>query len=105
MTPSGHLGVWGQWTMLDANGAMWQPYGRFNVWQDWGGAADTLYSGAGVGVPVLDYLTRLEFAGGRIYSLQPYLSFYTQFGYEWTISPNNVQREAVRGDIGLRYTW
>ena len=82
---------------------MWQPYGRFNVWQDWGGTADTLYSG--FGVPLLNHATRLEFAGGLTYKLQPNLSAYAQAGYEFAISPNNVQRDGVKGDIGLRYTW
>ena len=102
---TGRLGVRGQWTWLDADGAVWQPYGRFNVWQDWGGTADTLYSGAGVGVPLLNHSTRLEFAGGLTYKLQPNLSAYAQAGYEFAISPNNVQRDGVKGDIGLRYTW
>jgi outer membrane autotransporter protein len=102
---TGRLGVRGQWTIPDANGAVWQRYGRFNVWQDWGGAADTQFSGAGVGVPLLNHATRLEFAGGLTYKLQANLSFYGQAGYEFAVSPNNVQRDGFRGDIGLRYTW
>jgi outer membrane autotransporter protein len=102
---TGRLGVRGQWTMLDANGGMWQPYGRFNVWQDWGGSADTLFSGSGFSVPLLDHATRLEFAGGLTYKLEHNLSFYAQAGYECAIAPNHVQRDGVKGDIGLRYTW
>jgi outer membrane autotransporter protein len=102
---TGRLGVRGQWTVLDANGGLWQPYGRFNVWQDWGGAADTLYSGAGFSVPLLNHSTRLEFAGGLTYKLEHNLSFYAQAGYEFAIAPDNIQRDGVKGDIGLRFTW
>jgi outer membrane autotransporter protein len=69
------------------------------------GARATLYSGAGFSVPLLNHSTRLEFAGGLTYKLQPNLSAYAQAGYEFAISPNNVQRDGVKGDIGLRYTW
>jgi hypothetical protein len=55
---------------------------RFNVWQDWGGAADMQFPGAGFSVPLLDHATRLEFAGGLTYKMQSNLSFYTQAGYE-----------------------
>jgi predicted porin len=64
-----------------------------------------LFSGAGFSVPLLDHATRLEFAGGLTYKLQSNLSFYVQTGYEFAVAPNNVQRDGVKGDIGLRYTW
>ena len=102
---TGRLGVRGQWTILDDSGGVWQPYGRFNAWHDWGGAADTQYSGAGVSVPLLEHATRLEFAGGLTYKLNTNLSFYAQTGYEFAISPKDARRDGVRGDIGLRYTW
>jgi outer membrane autotransporter protein len=99
------LGMRAQWTIPGDNGAVWQPYGRFNAWHDWDGATDTQFSGAGIGVPLLDHATRLEFAGGLTYKLQSNLSFYAQGGYEFAVAPNNVQRDGVKGDIGLRYTW
>jgi hypothetical protein len=37
--------------------------------------------------------------------VQTNLSFFAQAGYEFAIAPNNVQRDRVKGKIGLRYTW
>ena len=36
---TGRLGVRAQWTIPGEDGAVWQPYGRFNVWRDWGASA------------------------------------------------------------------
>jgi Autotransporter beta-domain len=32
---TGRLGLRGQWTITGANGMVWQPYVRANVWHDW----------------------------------------------------------------------
>jgi outer membrane autotransporter protein len=102
---TGRLGVRGQWSIPGADGEVWQPYARFNVWRDWGGNAATLFSGAGTAVPLVEQATRLEFAGGLTYKLQPNLSFYAQAGYQFAISPNLARRDGVKGSAGLRYTW
>jgi outer membrane autotransporter protein len=102
---TGRLGVRGQWTILGSDGEVWQPYGRFNVWRDWGGNAATLFSGSGTTVPLVEQATRLEVAGGLTFKLQPNLSFYGQAGYQFAVAPTNAGRDGVRGDIGLRYTW
>ena len=39
------------------------------------------------------------------YKLQSNLSFYAQAGYQFAVAPTNVQRDGVKGNIGLRYTW
>ncbi|MET3654915.1 autotransporter outer membrane beta-barrel domain-containing protein, partial [Dyella japonica] len=43
---TGRLGLRGQWTIQRANGDVWQPYGRVNLWRDWGGQATTTYAGS-----------------------------------------------------------
>jgi hypothetical protein len=70
-----------------------------------GGDAATLFSGAGVAVPLVEQATRLEFAGGLTFKIQPNLSFYAQAGYQFAVSPSDARRNGVKGDIGLRYTW
>jgi type V secretory pathway adhesin AidA len=32
---TGRLGLRGQWTIVGADGELWQPYVRANVWRDW----------------------------------------------------------------------
>ena len=51
---TGRLGIRGQWTLPGANGGIWQPYARANVWRDWGGAAVTLLPAPAIGVPLLE---------------------------------------------------
>jgi outer membrane autotransporter protein len=101
---TGRLGVRAQWTIPDDYGGIWQPYGRFNAWHDWGGAAANSFTGAGVEVPLLENATRLEFAGGVTYKLNPSWSFYAQAGYEFA-TESNIRRDGVKGDLGLRVTW
>ena len=102
---TGRLGLRGQWTLNDANGAIWQPYGRFNFWHDWGGAAATSFSGSGIEVPLIEHTSRLEFAGGLTFKLNTNLSFFTQAGYQFAAGPDNARRDGFKGDLGLRFTW
>jgi outer membrane autotransporter protein len=99
----GRLGILGQRTIPGDNAAVWQPYGRFKAWRDWGGAADTQFSGFGIGVPLLEKATRLEFAGGMTFKLNTNLSFYTQAGYQFAVGPDDTRRDGFKGDIGLRW--
>ena len=101
---TGRLGLRAQWTIPDAYGGVWQPYGRANVWRDWGGAAQTGFAGGNVGVPLVAHATRVEFAGGVSYKLNPNLSFYGQAGYQFA-TESNIRRDGVKGDVGLRFTW
>jgi outer membrane autotransporter protein len=102
---TGRLGLRAQWTIQGDNGTLWQPYGRFNLWQDWGGAAATTFTGSGVQVPLVDHATRVEFAGGLTFKINDYLSTYVQAGYQFAIAPSNTTRDGVKGDLGLRFNW
>jgi hypothetical protein len=57
------VGLRGEWTSTDGSGMVWQPYVQANIWRDWGGGeANTMF---GVdSVPLIEEVTRLEFAGG-----------------------------------------
>ncbi|AIP33886.1 outer membrane autotransporter barrel domain protein [Paraburkholderia xenovorans LB400] len=101
---TGRLGLRGQWTIDGDHGQVWQPYGRVNLWHDWGGRATTLF---GVDqVPLRDAATRLEFAAGVTAKATLRLSLYAQAGYQFAVGAGeNSRRQGVQGNLGLRYTW
>src|SRR4030095_9639609 len=80
---TGRLGLRGQWTIPDAYGGIWQASGRANLWHDWGANAATGFAASAVQVPLRDQATRVEFAGGVTFKLNPNLGFYAQAGYQF----------------------
>ncbi|MBB5510050.1 outer membrane autotransporter protein [Paraburkholderia sp. JPY681] len=102
---SGRLGLRGQWTLERANGQVWQPYVRANLWRDWGAGATTTYSGVDH-VPLSQQSTRMDFAAGVTAKLDTRMSLYGQFGYQFSINASATgSHKGVWGDIGFRYTW
>jgi len=101
---TGRLGLRAQSTINAANGQVWQPYVRANLWQNWGGSATTTF---GVDqVPLLQESTQLEFAAGLTTKVNDCLSFYVQAGYEFAVGgTDGGRRQGVKGDIGLRLTF
>jgi outer membrane autotransporter protein len=103
--PTGRLGLRGMWTINGEDGQVWQPYVRANLWRDWDAQATTMF---GADAVLLDeQATRLELAGGVTARLNDRLSLYGQGGYQFAVSQTDegVERNAVKGDVGLRYTW
>jgi outer membrane autotransporter protein len=102
---TGRLGLRGQWTIDRDNGQVWQPYGRVNLWHDWGGSAGTMFGADQV--PLEEEATRLEFAAGVTAKMSLRLSFYAQAGYQFAVggSDGGGRRQGVQGDVGLRYAW
>jgi outer membrane autotransporter protein len=100
--PTGRLGVRGQWSIVDQNAALWQPYAGVNFWRDWSGEATTTYSGVDQ-VPLIEQSTWAEFFGGVTTKIDARLSFYGQGGYQSGL--DSLRRSAFYGDVGLRYTW
>jgi outer membrane autotransporter protein len=103
--PTGRLGVRGMWTIDGENGQVWQPYVRANLWRDWDAQVVTMFGSDAA--PLEEKATRLEFAAGVTSKLNDRLSLYGQGGYQFAVSQTDdrVERNAVKGDIGLRYTW
>jgi outer membrane autotransporter protein len=102
---TGRLGVRGQWSIVDPQGTLWQPYTRANVWRDWGAEATTTF---GIDqVPLIEQATWLEVAGGITTTVGPNLNLYAQGGYQFAISDLNAgtRRNGVAGDFGLRFVW
>jgi outer membrane autotransporter protein len=58
-------------------------------------------------VPLNEQATRLEFAAGLTTRINDHLSFYGQAGYQFAVSQTTagVERNAVMGDVGVRYQW
>jgi outer membrane autotransporter protein len=101
---TGRLGLRGQWTIDQDNGKVWQPYGRVNLWHDWGGSATTLFGTDQV--PLDEQATRLEFAGGITTKITLRMSLYAQAGYQFAVGgTDGGRRQGVQGDVGFRYTW
>ncbi|MCP3713297.1 autotransporter domain-containing protein, partial [Paraburkholderia sp. CNPSo 3274] len=102
---SGRLGVRGQWTIERANGQVWQPYVRANLWRDWGAQATTRYSGVDQ-VPLSQQATRMDVAAGFTAKLDTRMSVYGQFGYQFSVNSSaSGQQRGVWGDVGVRYAW
>jgi outer membrane autotransporter protein len=99
---TGRVGLRGMWTIDGQNGQVWQPYGRVNLWRDWGAGATTMF---GIDpVPLFEESTRLEFAGGVTALLGRGVSLYAQAGYQFALD-NTFIRNGIQGNIGLRYVW
>ncbi|SIO72588.1 outer membrane autotransporter barrel domain-containing protein [Burkholderia sp. GAS332] len=102
---SGRLGVRGQWTIGRANGQVWQPYVRANLWRDWGAQATATYSAVDQ-VPVAGQATRMELAAGVTAKLDARMSVYSQYGYQFSLNSSaGGSRKGMWGDIGVRYLW
>ncbi|MBB5189575.1 outer membrane autotransporter protein [Silvimonas terrae] len=102
---SGRLGGRGQWTIERANGQVWQPYVRANVWRDLGAQASTAHS-AFDQVPLIERTTRMDVAAGVRAQLNTRMTLYDQFGYQFAVSSSEGgSRKGVWGNIGLRYSW
>ncbi|MFC0402125.1 autotransporter outer membrane beta-barrel domain-containing protein [Paraburkholderia rhizosphaerae] len=100
---TGRLGVRAQRTIEGANGQVWQPYVRANLWRDWGARATTVYSGSDH-VPLRQQFTRMDFAAGVTAKVAARLSLYGQLGYGFTITDSvSGSRKGVWGDVGARY--
>ena len=102
---TGRVGLRAQSTIVTPNAMVWQPYGRANLWQNWGGAATTTFGTEGV--PLQQQSTQLEFAAGLTTKVNNLLSFYAQAGYEFAVggATDGGTRQGVKGDIGLRLTF
>ena len=102
---TGRLGLRAQWTITGANGQVWQPYVRTNVWHDWGGHATTNYADTEL-VPLNDNTSRMDVAAGLTARLAALMSLYGQVGYQFSVSDSQSgNRRGAWGDIGVRFNW
>jgi outer membrane autotransporter protein len=101
---TGRIGLRAQSTFV-AYGQVWQPYVRANLWESFGPQAATSFSGSPDQVALLDRATWLELAGGGTVKLRGGWSAYGQLGYQFALAPENVRRNGVSGDFGIRYSW
>jgi outer membrane autotransporter protein len=116
---SGRIGLRGQWTIVSGEPLqpqtlqrtpqlwwpqVWQPYVRADLWRDWGADAATAF-GSDL-VPLISQATRIDLAAGVTARISVNLSVYAQGGYQFAIDDTaGGQRDGIKGDLGLRYTW
>jgi outer membrane autotransporter protein len=101
--PTGRIWLRTKWTIVTADGQVWQPYLRANLWEDWGAQASTNFGGADA-VPLLTRGTFLEFGGGLTAKINANLSLYANADYEFAVGKTeNNRRHRVRGTLDLRY--
>lgn len=102
---TGRLGVRGRWTVTEASGTVWQPYVRFNLWQNWGADAKTTYASVDQ-TPLYQATTLAELAVGLTATLTSHINLYGQLGYQHAINASESgQRKGVWGDVGMRLAW
>ena len=103
--PPGRVGLRGKWTIVTADGQVWQPYIRGNLWQDWGPNATTTFGGTGI-VPLVSRSSVLQFGGGLTGRINANVSVFANVDYEFAVGAANGERQnGVRGALGARYTW
>ena len=101
---TGRVGLRSKWTIVTADGQVWQPYLRGNLWQDWGPDADTVFGTDSV--PLVTRATLLQFGGGLTGKINANTSLFANVDYEFQVgAANGVRQNGVRGAFGVRYTW
>jgi outer membrane autotransporter protein len=101
---TGRLGVRAKWTINDPDGEVWQPYARFNIWQNWGGRAATDFVDSVTLVPLVEQATWGEVAGGVTFKASDSFSLFAQAGYQFALT-DHTRISGFNGSIGPRFTW
>jgi outer membrane autotransporter protein len=101
---TGRLGVRAKWTINDQDGEVWQPYARFNIWQNWGGRAATDFGGSATLVPLVEQATWGEVAGGVTFKTNDGFGLFAQAGYQFALT-DHTSISGFNGSFGPRFTW
>ena len=102
--PTGRVGLRGKWTIVTADGQIWQPYVRANLWQNWGADANTTFGTEAV--PLVTRASLLDLGGGLTGRINTNVSVFGNVGYAFQVgAANGVRQNGVFGSIGARYTW
>jgi outer membrane autotransporter protein len=101
----GRVGLLAKSTIVTDSGAVWQPYVRGNLWQDWSGNAATTFSPSPIQVPLKQRAAWFEVAAGGTVRVNANWSAFVQAGYDFAIGSSDIRRNGFTGDIGVRYTW
>jgi outer membrane autotransporter protein len=98
------LGVRAKWTINVQDGEVWQPYARFNIWQNWGGRAATDFGGSATLVSLVEQATWGEATGGVTFKTSDGFSLFAQAGYQFALT-DHTSISGFKGSIGPRFTW
>ncbi|MDT2021211.1 autotransporter outer membrane beta-barrel domain-containing protein [Methylocella sp. CPCC 101449] len=101
---TGRLGARLQYSNQDAQGRLWQPYARINLWHSFAGNDGALF---GPSSPIMETRfggTSLEVGGGITVRVNKNLSFYGQGSYRWSLDGRSRQSPTL-GTFGVRINW
>jgi len=102
---SGRLGVRAKWEIKSTSGQVWEPSVVTNLWQDWGGNANTVYSGT-ASAPLQANGGRVEVGGGLATKIAKNFSLYSKATYQFALNNADGQkRDGINATVGLRFSW
>lgn len=101
---TGRLGARLQYTNQDAQGRLWQPYARINLWHSFSGNDGAIF---GPSSPIIETRfggSALEVGGGITVRVNKNLSLYGQGSYRWSLDGRRRQTPTL-GTFGIRFNW
>ena len=102
---TGRLGARLQYTDEDAQGRLWQPYARVNLWHAFSGNDSAIFGSASPAIETRFGDTALELGGGVTARVNQNVSIYGQGSYRWSLDGNRSRQTATAGTIGIRLNW
>jgi outer membrane autotransporter protein len=102
---TGRLGARLQYTDEDAQGGLWQPYARVNLWHAFSGNDSAIFGSASPTIETRFGDTALELGGGVTARVNQNVSIYGQGSYRWSLDGNGSRQTATAGTVGIRLNW
>ncbi|MGI6850664.1 autotransporter outer membrane beta-barrel domain-containing protein [Mesorhizobium sp. 1B3] len=102
---TGRLGARLQYTSEDAQGTLWQPYTRINLWHAFSGNDSTIFGQSSPAIDTRFGGTALEVGGGVTARVNKNISFYGQGSYRWSLDDGRSRQTAAAGTFGVRFNW
>lgn len=102
---TGRLGARLQYTDEDAQGTLWQPYARVNLWHAFSGNDSAIFDPASPAIETRFGDTALEIGGGVTAKVSENVSLYGQGSYRWSLDGGRSRQTATAGTVGVRFNW
>jgi outer membrane autotransporter protein len=100
---TGRLGVRGKWDIETMSGQVWQPFVRVDYWNDFGGRAETVYSG----IDKVSVITRARYMDtdvGFMHWSKGSVTATMDMGYQFSVGGSGGgQRQGFHGNLAVRY--
>ncbi|WP_160170472.1 autotransporter outer membrane beta-barrel domain-containing protein [Afipia sp. P52-10] len=102
---TGRLGARLQYTNRDAQGTLWQPYARINLWHAFSGNDSAMFGQSSPAIETRFGGTALEVGGGITARVNQNMSLYGQGSYRWSLDDGRSKQTAAAGTFGVRFNW